>query len=281
MKQNYPDWIREFEDTSLDSLKSLRWVLSKIWFYLRHKNVYFSDLGPQEWLLKEAESYDIVIASGRFIISALMFRTPVVFKPVGGDLSHLPFISDSFKDGFISYLYRSRIHKVSRIIIEQEDCIWATHFLGVKYKVRSIAFPVDIHQIRNTVNTKLYNHLVDKYREYDWLIIDPSRKNLNSRHVDYKGNDQAIKAIGKWYEKNPDKKVKIIAGMHGASVDEYRSLVKQLGLEQICDFVDHLSLPDLHAYLSLPNVIVLDQFGSVGTYNLGEFAGKPLHLERL
>jgi len=47
LKSNYPEWIHEFEDTAYDKLNSPRWILSKIWFYLRHKKkVYFSSNCP-------------------------------------------------------------------------------------------------------------------------------------------------------------------------------------------------------------------------------------------
>jgi glycosyltransferase involved in cell wall biosynthesis len=46
-------------------------------------------------------------------------------------------------------------------------------------------------------------------------------------------------------------------------------MVTELGLEEQVEFIDHLSLPDLHAYMYLDHLAVFDQF----TQNLNTLGG--------
>ena len=61
----------------------------------------------------------------------------------------------------------------------------------------------------------------------------------------------------------------------------YKQLVKELNLDLNCDFIDHLPVPDLHAYFSIENAIVLDQFGELGMYSLGGTSRESLALGSL
>ena len=56
-------------------------------------------------------------------------------------------------------------------------------------------------------------------------------------------------------------------GMHGEDSDAFKDLISSSGIIDKCDFTDHLNLSELHAYMSLPNIVVFDQF-AVRNYSI-------------
>lgn len=252
--RNYPSWIRKFNRR----------------FYNR--------MLPEWQVLKEGNKRDIVITTGSYVINALVLNKPVVYIPVGSDLTQLPFSTASLRAEFASYIYRRRIKKVDRILTVQDDCVWATRFLGVHDKLVPYPLPVDVEGIRARVDRELLVNLEKQYSKFDWVFLNPSRKNLDPNRVDYKGSEKFLQAFGELIRNNPDLNIKLVLGMHGLQTVEFQNNIEQLELTKYCDFVGHLSLPQLHAYMSLSNVVVFDQFINFRSHNLGGIQREALSL---
>lgn len=245
LKNNYPGWIVKFPD-----------------FFLPY-------IYPRFQLRKLAGKFDLIITAGEYIIPSLTLNKPVVILPVGGDMTRLPFGSKSLKQEIHSWLFRKRIHKVSSIITEQEDIVWASKLLGQGEKIIRFPFLVDVHQLQENINHNLLNVLKKKYNGLDGIVFHPARKNLDPGRIDYKGNDKLLRAFKKFTDDYPEKQISMISGLHGRHVNQYREMVHKLGMEKHVEFIDHLSLPDLHAYMALDRVAVFDQF----THNLNTLGG--------
>ncbi|MFW5944569.1 MAG: glycosyltransferase [Bacteroidota bacterium] len=245
LENGYPDWIIKFSD-----------------FFIPY-------IYPPWKIRKLAARFDLLLTAGEYIIPMLVLNKPLVILPVGGDMTRLPFNSKSFRQELHSYLFRKRIGKVKNILTEQEDVVWASKLLGQGDKIIRYPFLVDIHQLQNNVNTHLLDKLKDRYKHSDGLIFHPTRKNLDPNRIDYKGNDKLLRAFKQFIEDYPEKHICMISGLHGRHAEWYKEMVKRLGMEQQVDFIDHLPLPDLHAYMGLDRMAVFDQF----THNLNTLGG--------
>lgn len=256
-KRNLPEW----EDVQLESSYP-RWIVKFSDFFLPY-------IYPGFQLRKLAGNFDMILTAGEYIIPSLILNKPVAILPVGGDMTRLPFGSKSLKQEIHSLLFRKRIHKVSNIITEQEDIVWASKLLGQGDKVIRFPFLVDVDQLQENVNHSLLNELKDRYNGLDGIVFHPTRKNLDPGRIDYKGNDKLLRAFKQFRADYPEKQVFMVSGLHGRHVARYREMVQELGIEKYVEFIDHLSLPDLHAYMSLDRVAVFDQF----THNLNTLSG--------
>ncbi|MFW5982900.1 MAG: glycosyltransferase [bacterium] len=256
LKNGYPNWIIQFRE---------------------RRYPYFL---PNDKLKKLSREYDILLTTGMYILPVLKLKKPVGFLPVGADITQVPFASDSILEEIYSYLYRKRIRKVTRIFTEQKDCIWAARLLGQGEKIEKIPFWVDVNEIKRNINNVLLKELQQKYKNYDCVFYNPSRKNMNPEKVNYKGSEKLLRAYSRFIQNYSGKKIVMICGLHGDDVDGFQQEVKKLRLSEAVEFVDHLSLPDLHAYMALDNLVVFDQF-TRDLATLGGVAREALSLGRI
>ena len=272
LKENYPEWMHlydtpRFMPTKLffDNIKDFAKGL--VFIFSLHRLKRFK---PRKSLRKKADSYDIILTTGTHIVEILYVDKPVIFLPIGRDMTQVPFQSESFQKELFSYLYRQRIGRVEKIITCQEDIIWAAKLLKVGNKISRLpGLFVDVHEIEKQTDREFFATIKQKYDRYDYVFLNTTRKNLDPNRVDYKGNDKLLYAYKKFIENQPEKKVIMLSGVHGHDVESYKNLVQKLNLEEHIEYLEHLSLPYLHAYFSLPNAIVFDQF----TYNKNNLNG--------
>lgn len=244
LENNYPKWILQFNERK------------------------FPYLYPSAVLKKISGDFDIILTTGNYILPVLKLKKPVGFFPVGSDLTQLPYQTSPFINEIYSYLYRRRIGNVTRIFTVQKDCIWSARLLGQGNKVELFPFLVDTKAIKNGINYGLLSKLKNTFGHYDLIFFNPARKNMDPNKVNYKGSEKLLNAF-KRFIKQTNSNVLLITGLHGDHANEFDSMVKGFNLRDRVKFTNHLSLPDLHAYMSLDNVVVFDQF----TSNLNTLGG--------
>lgn len=137
------------------------------------------------------------------------------------------------------------LNNVERIIVTQESYIERSRFLK-KYKDKIDIIPVG-------VDTNRFRHIPKNNNTDDKKVIF-FLSHLDEYHR-YKGLDYLLKAL-KLLKSNIND-FKLIVGGRGKLVGEYKSLVKNLGLEKHVEF--HGFIPDekLVNYYNLADVFVL------------------------
>jgi len=245
LKEHYPPWIQTFREYRFPYL------------FLNRK------------VREMARKSDVILTTGFHVLPVLSLKQPVIFLPAGRDLTQMPFWSNTWINEIHSYLYRKRIKKVSRILTDQEDCVWAGRLLGTGERIQRFPFLVDVRQIEQNINTPLKEKLEKEYGHYDCLFFNPTRKNMDSQRIDYKGPDKLLHAYRHFLDRHENLNVLMVSGLHGLHVDEFKQQVHELDLEEHMVFTGHLPLPDLHAWLTLQNLAVFDQF----TDNLNALSG--------
>lgn len=255
LKDNYPEWIKPFRGHMHN------WVM------------------PKRKTVKASKDCDVIVTSGSYIVGALSLKKPVVLCTTGGDMTVIPFDASSLRAEIFSYIYRRRIGMVSRVITVQEPAHWAGKLLGLRDdQVISYPLPIDVDAISGLVNTDLLRELNNRYSSYDLVFFNPTRKNLKPSKIDYKGGEKVLRAFKRLRESMPSLKTKLISIVSGNDVLTYRKMVEDMGLNDHCDLINHLPLPELHAYMSIQNVVVADQFGIVGRIVLAGIARETISL---
>jgi len=272
LENNYPAWISVYKpprfSPSILLFTSIKEFARGLFFFRKlHRLTRFK---PTSKVLKQSKNFDIVLTTGTNVIEAMHFSKPVIYIPVGKDITQVPFLSGSFREELFSYLYRQRIKNISSIINSQKDIIWAARLLQVGNRITRLpGLFVDVYKTEKNINHDFFKEIKNKYKDYDFVFINTTRKNLVPDKVNYKGNDKLLKAYKKFVDTNKSKKVLMLSGIHGHNAERFKEMVKDLKLEQHIEYLEHLSLPFLHAYFSLPNAIVFDQF----TYNKDNLNG--------
>src|SRR6056297_2121730 len=272
LKNNYPDWIHVYKSPRFSPtllLHSSFYEFLKGLFFFR-KMHRLKNYKPAKSVLKQIDKHDIVITTGTNVVEVLYSSKPIIYIPIGRDITQVPFSADSFRDELFSYLYRHRIKRISSIISCQKDIVWAARLLQVGNRVKKIpGLFVDVYKNEKNINKEYLQEINKKYKGYDFVFLNTTRKNLDPSKVNYKGNDKLLRAYKMFIATNQSKKVVMLSGIHGHNVEKFKEMVEELNLEQHIEYLDHLSLPFLHAYFSLPNAIVFDQF----TYNKDNLNG--------
>jgi len=245
LKGSYPEWMMTYRESR------------------------YPYLIPHRRLKKEARHYDLILTTGFHILPVLSLKKPVVLLPVGRELSQMPFWSHRLVYELHSYLYRKRAGRIRLILTDQEDCLWAGRLLGLADRVVRYPFLIDTEAIENNVNEALKAELQQHYGHYDAVFFHPTRKNMDAGRVDYKGGEKLLRAYRQFLDQQGAANVLMVSGLHGLDSERFRSLATDLGLEDHIRWTGHLSLPDLHAWFSLNNVVVFDQFG----HNLNALSG--------
>ncbi len=244
--------------------------------YRRLKYVHW--LVPPRKARSMARRASVVVTTGRLIVGALALDAPVVFFPMGGELTYFPFQRDLLHYP-VSLLYRRRISRVSRIVSAQENIRQAAVRLGVGDRWVWYPLPVDVEGIRDLVDRDLLERLERRYGSHDAVFLLPSRKAMDPNDPNYKAPEKCAVALRRFLDdEGADADVRVVVGLHGPHAARFRELLGELDLEEACDFVGHLPRPELHAYFSLSNAVVFDQFGDISRYNLSGAAREALSL---
>jgi len=256
LRNGYPDYIRTY----------------------RRRPGILGKLYPPRCVARAAKNVDAVISSGYYVIGALTLPKPVIFIPVGGDLTQIPFRAKKPQDIPVVCAYWKRIRNVARILTAQEDCVWAARLIGVGERVVPFPIPVDVGHIQRTLNASLLEEISQRYSGYSRVFFCPARKNLDPSRPAYKGQEKLLEGLDGALRRHPHANVRIVMGLHGHHARSFRSALEKTSLPSVCDFVGHLPLPDLHAYMQMSNVVVFDQFGSCASRSLGGIARESLSL---
>lgn len=254
LAESYPPWIERY--------RSRRWL---DW------------LVPPRAARSEARRADVVVTTGQEVVGALALDVPIVFFPMGSEIIELPF-RWTVRSWPRTLVYRHRLKRVSRVLSAQENVHETARRLGIGDRAVRYPIPTDPAKIRELVNQDLLGGLEDRYANRDAVFLLLSRKTLNPDRQDYKAPEKFARALKRFFRTEKADSIGVVVGLHGREADEFRDLLSELGLEDRCDYVGHLRRPDLHAYFSLPQAVVFDQFGGITRHNLNGSVREALSL---
>lgn len=254
LRRDYPSWIERYR-----------------------RRRYLDWLVPPRKARSMARRASVVVVTGRVIVGALALDAPIVFFPMGGEFTYFPFQKDPLHYP-VSLLYRRRLPRVSRILSAQENVHETARRLGVGDRSVRFPLPVDTRSIHELVNRELLDELKDRYADREAVFLLLSRKTIDPSTEDYKAPERFARALDRFRRAEDPERIRAVVGLHGPDADRFRALLGELELDDVCEYVGHLSRPDLHAYFSLPHSVVFDQFGGITRHNLSGSAREALSL---
>lgn len=153
---------------------------------------------------------------------------------------------------------RLALQRVSAVFSDFRPAIQAAEQLGIREKLRLWALPEDVARNRRWIDQQLLKELTARYCQYQITPLWLSRVNFveqDSGH--YKGAEHFLKALETLYRERPGQIRAVVAG-HGSDHQEFRRRAAAAGIDTIIDYVPHLPLQKIFAYLALPNAILCD-----------------------
>jgi glycosyltransferase involved in cell wall biosynthesis len=237
---NYPDWIRQFDDGGIFR--------------------FFNRAAAPRMIDRQ---YDVVITSGATgLMAAGRFSLPVVHITLGSEVSQFPLwiwkLKLSIRWRLACFLMRRNLKRVRKIVTMG---FWpelrTLESLGYADKTVVWGFPEDCRDNLNRVNRKQLDELTARYADCEKVFIWLGRLNfLDTASVEYKAAEKFLDAFEMLVRDG--RKVKAIVGAHGYDVEAFRKRVTQKGLDSSIDYVGHIPVHEMLTYMSLPNCVSMD-----------------------
>lgn len=204
---------------------------------------------------------------------------PYVFHTYGGDLTVLPFMTDSFHHRYLAFRQRHAIQDADAVFVPNpKGSLFREAIRRLRLqRVECMAVPIDTARFRPLPASEVS----DERARYDaeWLLFHPSRQIWTDRSAvwERKGNDRFFRAFARFLRTTGIRAV-AIAVKHGTDWRESQRLVSDLGLGASVQWISPLSRQELVTFYNLADVVV-DQF-SLGLYGGCAFeawsCGKPV-----
>jgi hypothetical protein len=260
--QDYPWW----EDAHLDPDQLPDWIR-----YYRFNPQWFLPGDRERRLFADFGSADLALVCGWGPILAGKSGIPFVFYSYGEDLNmadttfgvgkilrmtlagHLPHgLRKYLTIGLLQRKYLRRAEYVAIAMTYQK-----THLkrLGLLPKMAKFRLAWDISRYGVAPSDALR----EKYAGYDKVFFMIARHSWRSLARDLKGNDKFIRAFARYLrERSPITKLVLIDKGH--DVGHSRALIQQLGIASYVEWVTEMNKDGIRAYLSLSNLVAVDQF---------------------
>jgi hypothetical protein len=211
-------------------------------------------------------NFDVVVVFGFFaMLSAWSLRKPLVVVSLGPtNLGVVRTEVDAGKSLSVRWVIarhfvRKSVRKAKRILIHYDPEIASLVKIGQLDKARFFGVAESAADVRNMVDDSLLSSLQKRYASYDKIFMWLSRSIYkNENGAEYKGTDKFVRGAADLIKRGAQN-VRIIIGDHGFDIDGIKALVQELEIEKHVDYVPHLPMRQLAAYLSLPNGIIFDE----------------------
>lgn len=266
-KDAYPHWIREFP--SLDGRETE---------LIRRGRVDLLSASTSK-LIEELNTFDVVTVSAVGLFLAPALKTKTVFRPTGGDLTVLPFLSRTIVNliqyyprwwrlfwprRFLSIMLQPRLWQAS---IESVDYIAVNKrapFLLALKKLKvsqhriipGIDLAIDTATFRSVKESRLaisatISKQIGSIREEKFIVLLAGRYMARASRSarlsgDWKGSDQAIIGFRNFLEVLPENsrgsvELWILDSQMSPQISEAKKLVRKLGLDNNVRFVQGAS----------------------------------------
>ena len=189
---------------------------------------------------------------------------PFVFQTYGGDLSVMPFMTDSLHHRYLAHRQRQGIRAASEIFLTMPNNVYCTDAARqLNPRTRFLPIPTDADRFA-PVPEEVTAPIRARYGR-ELLFFHPARQSwLTSHPRDRKGNDRLLRAFARFVRDGWD--VLLLAAAYGPDVAASQQLVKELGIERHVAWIAPVRQHELIQLYGAADA-VLDQF------LLGDFGG--------
>ncbi len=207
---------------------------------------------------------------------------PFVFQTYGGDLSVLPFMTDSLHHRYLAWRQRQGIRRAERILLANPHNIYsqeAIRRLQVAARVDILPHCIDADKFR-PLDSGTVQTLRSRY-DSEWIFFHPTRQVWREASAvwERKGNDLLFRAFARFLS-TTKRNATLIAVRHGPDVRYSEQLVHDLGIERSVNWIAPVRRHELVQLYNLAD-IVFDQFvlGAYGGCAFEAWAcGKPVFM---
>ncbi len=232
------------------------------WFHFRSGEPVGRPLWPRPALTRELADCDVLLASGGYEpIFAARTGRPYIIWSLGGDLEALPFSSASLHSRLCARAQRQAIRKADLVIysmlFQEQRSLRA---LGLT-KTRFVPIPMDPEQFGPLPQSDAQDAAPVAFRDADLVVFGPARHQIDPNRYHYKGNEQLLLGFAE-FRRSWSGATRLVMVRNG----EYQTtqqLIDQLGLADCVSIEPMYDRTTMRAILSLPNVVVADQFNSL------------------
>lgn len=254
-RAGYPDWIRQYDNTPLNTLFRLAPEIDEI----------------------EADFEIVVVIGSMAMMQARHFRKiPFVNLSTGpsnqGVIRMWDHISLKHRAFWttVRFFVRRSVRKCDRIFVHYDPEIYSLAKLGQLGKSVIYGMPEDISGNADRVDQSLLNELNEKYCQFDRVFLWLGRIAYSDpKNPMYKGADKFIEAADAIIRDGAN--VRLVIGKHGEDYERLRQLIEAKGLSSRVEWVDHMPYWRLLTYLSIANAVVVDELTSLHCVSSGMF----------
>jgi glycosyltransferase involved in cell wall biosynthesis len=260
--QDYPWW----EDTTLGPERLPDWIK-----YYAFSPRWAAPGRRERQLFAAFGKADVALVCGWGPILAAKAGIPFVFYSYGEDLN---LADTAFGLGkIIRLVLRGKsprgIRKYLTIGLLQRRYLREAEFIaiGMTYQLthlRALGLESKMARIRLAWDPSRYDmkpdeELAARYGRFDRVFFMIARHTWSSLTRDLKGNDKFIRAFAAFVRERPGN-LRLVLIDKGHDTGRSRALIRELGIESYVEWVPEMNRDGIRAYLSLPNVVVVDQF---------------------
>ncbi|MBI2968177.1 MAG: glycosyltransferase [Bacteroidetes bacterium] len=263
LQQDYPWW----EDAGLNEGNLPDWIH----YYKVNPNFLF----PQNELKRMIIDFsvcDIALVCGWGPIIAQRAKVPYFFYSFGSDL-----VITALRENLFEAIRKSVYFKkprglrsllffgpIQRKAICNADRIGITMGYQVNTYVRKLGLTDKMRKVRLAWDIEKYAakrnlFLKEKYKRFDVIYFMIARHSWRSVWNDPKGNDKFFRAYARLVkEKKPN--ALLVTIQKGHDVEASMRLISELNIESYVEWVKEMNKDGIRGYISLDNVVVVDQF---------------------
>lgn len=199
-------------------------------------------------------------------IWAMRAKRPFVFQNYGGDLSVLPFMTDSVHHRYLAWRQRRGIRAADLVFLTMPNdryCSEAVTRLGLT-RTRFLPLPVDTERFAPLAPARMQR--VREAYGREWIFFHPARQSWTEAALplERKGNDRLFRAFARFVRAGHD--AVLVAVRRGRDVDAAERLVEALGIASHVRWLAPVSRHELIELYGMADA-VFDQF------ELGDYGG--------
>jgi len=264
-EQDYPWW--EDRELSRDALPP--WI-----HYYRTKPFFRRPNDIVRKMISDFRNCDVALVSGLGPIVSMLADVPFVFYSSGSDLNIIAMRRELLAIVRARASVRSRAARLvalmayaplQRRALHRADKILVLMGYQLKPVIEKYGLSSRTQQLRLAWDTAKYKidqdrGLAAKYGRYQTVFFMVARHSWRSVWSDNKGNDKFIRAFARFvHDERPNAVFVTVA--KGEDVTSSRELVRSLGIESHTEWLSEMNKDGVRRYESLPNCVVVDQFG--------------------